>query len=246
MDSKIIFAILALFVAIASAAGPAQTEDEVTQHHAHGPSDEQKAKLRQKQSEFIQRSQQIKNDETMTEEEKQAELHKLREHAMFFMGPHAMLPHALLQESPIPEVEAKRLALIKAVERVAHSGLELEEKKAQLEQLRDRFKVDVSEIHRNLPQSEVSKVRSSIKKKTQADAYKKMIHDGIRGVGAAGARSEAFNKAIYEGVQKVTAGMKNKEKGAFRKDMTAHRMAASGKKGQKRRAVKQSLSRPDA
>jgi len=100
-------------------------------------------------------------------------------------------------------------------------------------------------VVRNLPAADVAKVRSTIKKKTQADAYKKMIHDGIRGVSAAGARRDAFNKAVYEGVQKVTAGLKNKERGAFRRDITGERMAASAKSSMKRRAAKQSLSMPD-
>ena len=85
----------------------------MTEHH--GPSPSQKEALHNKQAEFLERAKAIQEDESLTDEEKQEALHTLREHAMLYMGPNAILPHALMQKSPIPEVEEKRKELVRAV-----------------------------------------------------------------------------------------------------------------------------------
>ena len=85
----------------------------MTEHH--GPSPSQKEALREKQAHFLDRAKAIKEDESLTEDEKKEALHTLREHAMLYMGPHAILPHALMQKSPIPEVEEKRRELVRSV-----------------------------------------------------------------------------------------------------------------------------------
>jgi len=244
MHSWAIVAILALSLTVAMAAGPEQTEDEVTEHH--GPSPSQKEALREKQAHFLDRAKAIKEDESLTEDEKKEALHTLREHAMLYMGPHAILPHALMQKSPIPEVEEKRRELVRSVESVAVSHRDFEEKKRELEIIRDRFKQEVNEIHSRLTDGDIRKVRSTMKKRSETSAYKQMIHDGIRGSMEAEPRSRAFNEAIYKGMQKLTAGLKNKEMGEYRKQMTNKKMANAGKASEKkRRAAKESRSRPD-
>ncbi|XP_054769754.1 uncharacterized protein LOC129277626 [Lytechinus pictus] len=243
MYSWSIVAILALCLTVVQSAGPVQQEDEVTEQH--GPSAPQKEALREKQAHFIQRAKEIKEDESLSEEEKQKQLHQLREHAMLYMGPHAILPHALMQQSPIPAVEEKRRHLIRAVEAIATSDRDLDEKKRELESVRDQFKEEVNAIHQELSEEDIQKVRMSIRKHGEANAYKQMIHDGIRGSMEAGARGQAFNQAIHRGVQKLTAGLKNKEMGEYRKKMTGKRMANAGHKAEKRRAVRESRSQPD-
>lgn len=128
---------------------------------------------------------------------------------------------------------------------MAISDRDFEEKKRELEIIRDRFKEEVNAIHQHLSDEDIKQVRSSIKKRGDANAYRQMIHDGIRGSMEAEPRNRAFNEAVYKGMQKLTAGLKNKEAGDYRKQMTGKRMADAGKKAEKRRSARESKSRPD-
>ncbi|XP_071507833.1 uncharacterized protein [Diadema antillarum] len=245
MKAWIFLAVLVGFVSIVLAAGPPQKEDEVTEHH--GPSKWDKSKLREKQGQFIKRAMEIKEDYSMSDEEKAKELHKLREHAMMYMGPHAILPKALLHSSPIEPVETRRKELVRQVEHIAIADLEFEDKKERLREAREQFKADMEEIHRGLPTTAVNHARQHMKKQAHANAYKEMINQGLRGEAAAKVRGQAFREAMYSGVQKMTAGLKNKESGQYRRDLEAQRVKNAPRfNGKvKRRAAKVSESRPD-